>query len=157
MENFLFSCWLLNQKLLLLIILQPTVSHFRDQYNVSWTVQSYSPIREYRLFYRKQLPKSHLFHDKENQIVPYAYNPYQPTMENQWENVVIPEVYDEQGFRYTAFAGYQHVQNTRHRRSFLIKGLQPATSYEARVQARNDHGWNKLSSIFHFSTTSEGG
>lgn len=77
-------------------------------------------------------------------------------MENQWENVVIPEVYDEQGFRYRSYAGYEHVQNTRHRRSFLIKALTPANNYEARVQARNDHGWNKLSTIFHFTTASEG-
>lgn len=32
----------------------------------------------------------------------------------------------------------------------------PASNYEARVQARNDHGWNKLSSVFHFSTRAEG-
>jgi hypothetical protein len=24
------------------------------------------------------------------------------------------------------------------------------------VQARNDHGWNKLSNVFHFSTRAEG-
>lgn len=77
-------------------------------------------------------------------------------MDNQWENIVIPEVYDEQGLRYTGYSGYQHVQNTRHRRSFLLRGLHPATNYEARVQARNDHGWNKLSSIFPFSTAPEG-
>lgn len=40
--------------------------------------------------------------------------------------------------------------------SYLIKNLSPATNYEARVQARNDHGWNKLSNVFHFSTRSEG-
>lgn len=95
-------------------------------------------------------------HEKENQIVPNTYNPYSIGLENQWENVVIPEVYDEHGLRFTGFNGYQHVQNTRHRRSFLIRGLLPATNYEVRVQARNDHGWNKLSSIFHFSTASEG-
>lgn len=137
---------------------QPTLGHYRDQYNITWTVQSYSPIREYRLFYRKQLTKSLLYQDKENQIFSAnKYNsPYGLGIENQWENVVIPEVYDEQGLRYRSFAGYEHVQNTRHRRSFLIKALTPATNYEARLQARNDHGWNKLSTIFHFTTASEG-
>lgn len=86
----------------------------------------------------------------------HAYNPYSSDIENQWENVVIPEVYNGQGFLYRSYAGYEHVQNIRHRRSFLIKGLIPATSYEARVQAMNDHGWNKLSSTFHFTTASEG-
>uniref|UniRef100_A0A336KBP2 CSON001901 protein n=1 Tax=Culicoides sonorensis TaxID=179676 RepID=A0A336KBP2_CULSO len=136
----------------------PTLGHYRDQYNITWTVQSYSPIREYRLFYRKQLAKSYMYHDKENQIFSAnKYNsPYGLGLENQWENVVIPEVYDEQGLRYRSFAGYEHVQtNTRHRRSFLIKGLTPATNYEAKLQARNEHGWNKLSSIFHFTTASE--
>ncbi|XP_063695860.1 lachesin-like [Culicoides brevitarsis] len=133
----------------------PTVGHYRDQYNITWTVQSYSPIREYRLFYRKQYTKTAMYHDKENLI--FAGNKYNYGLgiENQWENVVIPEVYDEQGLRYRSYAGYEHVQNTRHRRSFLIKGLVPSTNYEARLQARNDHGWNKLSSIFHFTTASE--
>lgn len=40
--------------------------------------------------------------------------------------------------------------------SYLIRNLTPFSNYEARVQARNDHGWNKLSSTFHFSTRAEG-
>lgn len=36
------------------VFLQPTLSNHRDQYNISWVVQSYAPILEYRLFYRKQ-------------------------------------------------------------------------------------------------------
>ena len=48
------------------------------------------------------------------------------------------------------------LQNARQRMSYLIRNLSPATNYEARVHARNDHGWNKLSGIFHFSTRAEG-
>lgn len=51
---------------------------------------------------------------------------------------------------------FQSVFNARHRMSYLIRNLMPASNYEARVQARNDHGWNKLSSVFHFSTRAEG-
>lgn len=54
---------------------------------------------------------------------------------------------------------YQHMtnnHNSRHRMSYLIKSLAPSSNFEARVQARNDHGWNKLSSTFHFSTRAEG-
>lgn len=42
----------------------------------------------------------------------------------------------------------------RHRTSYVITKLRYATNYEVRVQARNLHGWNKLSQTFHFSTQS---
>lgn len=48
---------------------------------------------------------------------------------------------------------YQSNSNTgRHRTSYLITNLRSASNYEVRVQARNVHGWNKLSATFHFST-----
>ncbi|XP_055626967.1 lachesin-like [Toxorhynchites rutilus septentrionalis] len=158
----------------------PTLSSYRDQYNISWTVQSYSPIREYRLFYRMHSPsKSHLLHtgshDKQldNHIFShgtiYASNPYSSgsgsgsTSGNhlggeQWENVVIPEMLADYnnihgGHYYNSPYSFQ--TGIRHRMSFQMKKLQPGSNYEARVQARNDHGWNRLSSIFHFSTRSE--
>lgn len=153
----------------------PTLSSYRDQYNISWTVQSYSPIREYRLFYRMQA-KGHLMHpglhDKQldNHIYShgsgaghgglYGSNPYQAghLAGEQWENVVIPEMLSDynnihSGHYYNDRFSYQ--SGTRHRMSFQLKKLQPGSNYEARVQARNDHGWNRLSSIFHFSTRSE--
>lgn len=73
----------------------------------------------------------------------------------EWENIVIPQMhqYNQQ------IHPYQHMtnnHNSRHRMSYLIKSLAPSSNYEARVQARNDHGWNKLSSTFHFSTRAEG-
>ena len=74
---------------------------------------------------------------------------------NEWENIVIPQMhqYNQQ------MHPYQHMtnnHNSRHKMSYLIKSLAPSSNYEARVQARNDHGWNKLSSTFHFSTRAEG-
>lgn len=74
---------------------------------------------------------------------------------NEWENIVIPQMhqYNQQ------IHPYQHMtnnHNSRHKMSYLIKSLAPSSNYEARVQARNDHGWNKLSSTFHFSTRAEG-
>lgn len=73
----------------------------------------------------------------------------------EWENIVIPQMhqYNQQ------IHPYQHMtnnHNSRHKMSYLIKSLAPSSNYEARVQARNDHGWNKLSSTFHFSTRAEG-
>lgn len=82
----------------------------------------------------------------------------------EWENIVIPQMYqpyNQQIHPYqhnvqTATATQTNNHNSRHRMSYLIKSLTPASNYEARVQARNDHGWNKLSSTFHFSTRAEG-
>lgn len=73
----------------------------------------------------------------------------------QWENVVIPIIFDDFGHHYS-FSSHQIPQSTRHSKNHVIRQLLPATHYEARVQALNDHGWNKLSNIFHFTTRSDG-
>lgn len=137
---------------------QPTIGRYKDQYNISWTVTSYSPIREYRLFYRKQSPLNSLeFHEQAlfNQVVPHVLTHHEHGINEQWENVVIPEVFDDFGHHYS-FSSHHIPQSTRHSKNFVIRQLLPATHYEARVQARNDHGWNKLSNIFHFTTRSDG-
>ncbi|XP_050067156.1 neural cell adhesion molecule 2-like isoform X2 [Anopheles maculipalpis] len=151
----------------------PTLSSYRDQYNISWTVQSYSPIREYRLFFRLASKNMHLLHHEkplDNHIYSdraaansHLYNsPFSGSVSahggDQWENVVIPEMndYGAPNHFFNMVPPYATYQPTiRHRMSFQLKNLKPASNYEARVQARNDHGWNKLSSIFHFSTRSE--
>ncbi|XP_058122131.1 lachesin-like, partial [Anopheles coustani] len=155
----------------------PTLSSYRDQYNISWTVQSYSAIREYRLFFRLASKGMHLLHHEkplENHIYSdraagggaigggsqHLYNgQYGVGVGEQWENIVIPEMTDHgiPSHFYNMVPPYASYQpaTIRHRMSFQLKDLKPASNYEARVQARNDHGWNKLSSIFHFSTRSE--
>ncbi|CRK87748.1 CLUMA_CG001542, isoform A [Clunio marinus] len=148
------------------------ISDYRDRYNITWNVQSHSPIREYRLFYRKQTSKSymlthqiqqHLDKSFENTVVGNQHHyspPYSTGLSDQWENVVIPENFPEyypaqpSTFNLNEYHYNSHI-NTHHHMSYLIKNLSPATNYEARVQARNDHGWNKLSNVFHFSTRSE--
>jgi hypothetical protein len=152
---------------------QKTVSDNRDRYNITWNVQSHSPIREYRLFYRKQTAKSymlthqvqtHLDKSYENAVAGTQHHyspPYSTSMSDQWENVVIPENFPEyypsqpSTFNLNEYHYNSHV-NTHHHMHYLIKALFPNTNYEARVQARNDHGWNKLSNVFHFSTRAEG-
>jgi hypothetical protein len=73
----------------------------------------------------------------------------------EWENIVIPQLYQPYSPQYHPYQT-PNIHNSRHRMSYLIKNLAAASNYEARVQARNDHGWNKLSSTFHFSTRAEG-
>lgn len=153
--------------------MQKAISDYRDRYNITWNVQSYSPIREYRLFYRKQMPKYMLTHQQqqhldksyENAVSNQHHNiyspPYSTGLSDQWENVVIPENFPEYypsqpaTFNLNEFHYNAHL-NFQHHMSYLIKNLSPASNYEARVQARNDHGWNKLSNVFHFSTRTEG-
>uniref|UniRef100_A0A182IJW6 Ig-like domain-containing protein n=1 Tax=Anopheles atroparvus TaxID=41427 RepID=A0A182IJW6_ANOAO len=155
----------------------PTLSSYRDQYNISWTVQSYSPIREYRLFFRLAAKGLHQLHTHEKSLDNHIYGDRTASATSgsqhlyggqygggvgggeQWENVVIPEMsdYGAPNHFYNMVPPYVAYQpaTIRHRMSFQLKNLKPASNYEARVQARNDHGWNKLSSIFHFSTRSE--
>ena len=108
--------------------------------------------------------QQHLDKSYENAVVGNQHHfspPYSTGLSDQWENVVIPENFPEyypaqpSTFNLNEFHYNSHV-NTHHHMSYLIKNLSPATNYEARVQARNDHGWNKLSNVFHFSTRSEG-
>lgn len=51
--------------------LQPTLSNHRDQYNISWVVQSYAPILEYRLFYRKQTGNGNVNPTSNNDVIHY--------------------------------------------------------------------------------------
>lgn len=57
-ENLRKQCDINIISILITNHFQPTLSNHRDQYNVSWIVQSYAPILEYRLFYRKQSENS---------------------------------------------------------------------------------------------------
>lgn len=54
-------------------------------------------------------------------------------------------------------AAYSMEYNVRYRQSFVIGNLRPASTYEARVEARNRHGWSKLSNVLNFSTRAQDG
>lgn len=107
--------------------------------------------------------QAHLDKSYENAIGSQSHHFSTLGLSDQWENVVIPENFPEfyppssasfnlNEYRYNNL----HLMSTHHHMNYLIKHLQPAANYEARVQARNDHGWNKLSNVFHFSTRAEG-
>lgn len=48
--------------------------------------------------------------------------------------------------------GGQWNANGRQKMSYMMTNLRTASNYEVRVQARNTHGWNRLSTTFHFTT-----
>lgn len=74
----------------------------------------------------------------------------------EWENIFIPQMHQYNNQQIHLDQHKMNIENTRIKMSYLIKSLTPSSNYEARVQARNNHGWNKLSSTFHFSTPAEG-
>lgn len=155
---------------------------FHNQYKMSWTVQSYEPILEYRLFYRtidiNGIPDDKLPNLESNIIQPHYSSSYHSSMSTsssngnhaQWKDIVIiPQsfnqytfnggVEDEDTTQYHQYNRLLHHNanniNTRHHMSYLIENLRPACNYEVKVQARNLHGWSELSSSFNFSTQSD--
>lgn len=125
----------------------PPIAPEKDIYNISWSVNSHAAIIEYRLFFRQQ-PRHHRPHHSQesNSSAMMAYR-------NEWNSVLLPGegVVNPQLPAPPPYPGV-----TRQKKFYLIRGLQPATNYEARVQAKNVHGWNKMSPIFHFTTRSNG-
>ncbi|XP_023341591.1 lachesin isoform X2 [Eurytemora carolleeae] len=114
---------------------RPTSPVFRSEpntnqpqmYLLSWSVDSYSPIEEHRLLYRKIKP----YHG------PLDAN--YPMGEGDWTNVIIPGEPGHQGFNHLKF--------------YQISGLVEDAEYECLVQARNRFGWSEPSRLFTFFTS----
>ncbi|KAL0273991.1 UNVERIFIED_CONTAM: hypothetical protein PYX00_006538 [Menopon gallinae] len=126
------------------------MSRYKDSYNITWAVNSYTPIEEFKLYFRK-------IYDHNQPNTPQQYHAKRPTrrypssfQENEtagqlgrgdWSDVILPAIPSE------LFTQQM---------SYVIRGLEPGTQYEARVRARNRFGWNELSEKFHFSTRGSG-
>ncbi|XP_063706931.1 protein amalgam [Culicoides brevitarsis] len=93
-----------------------------DTYNLTWKVDSYPPLQEVRLLYRK-LMMNETFQ--------------QP---GRWHDVILTPTPRASSEPLTHFMFY------------TLKGLQPSAVYEAIVQAKNRYGWNEVSDIFQFYT-----
>lgn len=116
---------------------------FSDRYNLSWVVDSYSPITGYRIIYRKSQASSNPVYD----------------VRSRWHNIVLPDISGDRGGDLHLAAG----QDTRRdwdgaaqRGSYVFFALEPNTQYQVRVQARNAHGWGGFSNNFTFSTRATG-
>lgn len=125
----------------------------QNNYNISWSVDSYTPIEEFKLFYRKvplpdespldtrtqgQWPKKPPTRNQDNEGYAgspiYGYN----SMRNEWNDVILPAVPSEQ---------------FTHRMAYNIRGLDTASEYEAKVMAKNRFGWTPMSDVFKFVTS----
>ncbi|XP_046675364.1 limbic system-associated membrane protein-like isoform X2 [Homalodisca vitripennis] len=128
------------------------MGRFRDSYNITWAVNSYTPIEEFKLYFRKLPLGSQPPTPGQLSAMPHQNNVYKrPTRrENDtqghlingrflgdWSNVILPAIPSEQFTQ---------------QMSYVIKGLEGAAQYEAKVQAKNRFGWNQESETFHFHT-----
>jgi len=91
-------------------------------YRVSWNTESFAPIEQYRLLYRKAPAEGNPGHS-------YA-----------WTSVVIP------GPQHT------RQQDSANRASFTLDSLEIEAEYQLQLQARNSFGWGKVSHQFNFQT-----
>ncbi|CAO1421392.1 unnamed protein product [Diamesa tonsa] len=134
------------------------ISQYKDRYNVSWTVDSHSPIEEYKLYFRRSSEEQELDNNIEqqsqalqhqtqhshgsNSLYPNNYRNNYGNMHwrNDWRDVVLPAIP----------LSHLYTQSM----SYMIRGLDPDQQYEAKVQARNRYGWSNISDRFTFSTSS---
>ncbi|KAH8284326.1 hypothetical protein KR018_009356 [Drosophila ironensis] len=95
-----------------------------DSYNLTWKIDSYPPLEEVRLLYRRVLMNDSF---------------QQP---GRWHDFILtPE-------HRPASEPLTHIM------SYTIKNLHPGAYYEAIVQAKNRYGWNEVSDIFQFIVAS---
>ncbi|XP_049818651.1 limbic system-associated membrane protein isoform X2 [Aethina tumida] len=140
----------------------PQRGNWRDSYNISWAVESLSPIEEYKLLFRK-LPDSAtgsedghpqpLHHQSQRKFMPgrenktYAasghsvsYGYGRKNGKGEWSDVILPAMQTQRD------GGVQSM-------SYVIRGLEASQNYEAKVLARNKFGWGPISDSFTFHTT----
>ncbi|XP_017102054.2 protein amalgam isoform X1 [Drosophila bipectinata] len=97
-----------------------------DSYNLTWKIDSYPPLEEVRLLYRRVLMN----------------DTYQQP--GRWHDFILtPE-------HRPASEPLTHIM------SYTIRNLHPGAYYEAIVQAKNRYGWNEVSDIFQFIVATNG-
>ncbi|XP_014248164.1 limbic system-associated membrane protein-like isoform X2 [Cimex lectularius] len=112
-------------------------SRWRDSYNISWTVFSYTPLEEHKLFFRRKQFTGQIPNSLKSEVwggnLTFWYL-------REWTDVTLPST-----------PGNDITQQM----SYLIRGLEPEMLYEAKVQARNTFGWNQMSDVFTFHTANK--
>jgi len=127
-------------------IVSPRLSSFKDQYNLTWSVNSFLPIEEYRILYRVNTP------NYGNDAYQYAssaktgrssnfYNNKEPV---EWTNI-IPTIDNPR-------PSHKFRNRFTYTGNFVFYGLTASTEYEVIIQSRNREGWSDASDIFRFST-----
>ncbi|ERL95615.1 hypothetical protein D910_00041 [Dendroctonus ponderosae] len=152
-----------------------STGNYRESYNISWEVESHSPIEEYQLLFRR-------ISDDSNHPQPLhvqSQRKFGLTVRNGigelWHGLIERFAWQENrtysavgysiGMGYTRSSkGYSDWRNVIlpasratnrgvQSMSYVIRGLEPGQQYEAKVQARNKFGWSPISKSFIFQTT----
>ncbi|XP_017114519.1 obscurin isoform X1 [Drosophila elegans] len=164
----------------------PPISQYKDRYNISWAVDSHSPIEEYKLSFRK-LPQGH-------EVVGNAIDSPSSSSHSSSSSISSSSQMYGSGSGLHAhrigsnmngfsgqpgsgtYSGYGNVMHWGHSdwrnvvlpavpvshhyvqgMSYMVRGLDPDQHYEATVQSRNRYGWSDLTNSFVFSTSSNDG
>ncbi|GAB0098606.1 Immunoglobulin [Sergentomyia squamirostris] len=136
----------------------------KHEYNITWSTMSFSPIIEYYLYFRENYSVRTAVQDDMNdnfvdERLQYRGLPFLPSSyrtPDGWIRLTLG-VPDENRF---------HPNNHHERKdyramdslytsSYMLRGLQPSAHYEAKVEARNMHGWSESTPVFYFTTASE--
>lgn len=138
-------------------------------------MDSYSPIEEYRLLYRKIKPYHGVSAIKIGDKVGISFTLY---LLSPFEQIVYFSSNQQKLFVSIQFNSLQPLDASfplgegdwtnviipgdvtapgfTHLRSYLISGLLPESEYECLVQARNRFGWSDASRLFTFFTSTKG-
>ncbi|KAH8292270.1 hypothetical protein KR054_007975 [Drosophila jambulina] len=158
----------------------PPISQYKDRYNISWAVDSHSPIEEYKLSFRK-LPQGH-------EVVGNAIDSPSSSLSSSSSQMYGSGLHSHRSGTGSSsmtglgvglggnYAGYGNVMHWGHNdwrnvvlpaiplshhyaqgMSYMVRGLDPDQHYEATVQSRNRYGWSDLTNSFVFSTSSNDG
>ncbi|KAH8268158.1 hypothetical protein KR026_001305 [Drosophila bipectinata] len=153
----------------------PPISQYKDRYNISWAVDSHSPIEEYKLSFRK-LPQGH-------EVVgnsidsPSSSSSSMSSSQMYGSGLHSHRMGSNLGGGISgSYSGYGNMMHWGHNdwrnvvlpaiplshhyaqgMSYMIRGLDPDQHYEATVQSRNRYGWSDLTNSFVFSTSSNDG
>jgi hypothetical protein len=98
-----------------------------DAFNLTWRIDSYAPIEEYRLMFRK------LQYNDSDDVV------------REWSSIIIPG--SSQQMHSGSGSSLKH-----HKQWFLLEDLETGSVYEATVTAKNRYGTSELSEAFQFYT-----
>ncbi|XP_050324691.1 uncharacterized protein LOC126755964 isoform X2 [Bactrocera neohumeralis] len=162
----------------------PPVSQYKDRYNISWTVDSHTPIEEYKLSFRR-LPQGH---EVDNSIDTHTGSSSSSTLLQMYGGGggggvgggsmgggLLGSQHNHRlgsglGAGLSSYGNVMHWGRNDWRdvvlaamplshhytqgMSYMIRGLDPDQHYEATVQARNRYGWSDLTHSFLFSTSS---
>nr|ABG02142.1 IP03330p [Drosophila melanogaster] len=158
----------------------PPISQYKDRYNISWAVDSHSPIEEYKLSFRK-LPQGHEVVgnaiDSSSSSSSMSSSSSQMYGSGLHAHRIGSNMGGLSGLSGSgSYSGYGNVIHWGHNdwrnvvlpavpvshhyaqgMSYMVRGLDPDQHYEATVQSRNRYGWSDLTNSFVFSTSSNDG